>query len=154
DVCNIDFALNFAQSIELVFQAHPQIRRADGGLYCIGGPAHRPHVLAQVWLQPGERFATDLRLPPGRYRVPSPEAEAEGSFRVSRDAPLPRLEISLQRGIAPDRARSVAAERQQLVLANDLDCRALVRVERDSGENEALTAAEAACSPEFRNLFS
>jgi serine/threonine protein kinase/class 3 adenylate cyclase len=153
DVCNIDFELNFASSIELVFQVHAQIRRADGGLYCIGGPAHRPHVLAQVSLAPGERFAADMRLPPGRYRVLTRDAEAEWSFRVSRDAPLPRLEISLQRGISPDRPRSVAAGRQQLVLCNDMDRPALVRVERDSGDSEALTAAQAVCTPEFRNLF-
>ena len=45
EACHLDFQLDFANSIELIFRVHPEIREADLGTYCIGGPAHSPHVL-------------------------------------------------------------------------------------------------------------
>ena len=38
EACHLDFQLDFANSIELIFRVHPEIREADLGTYCIGGP--------------------------------------------------------------------------------------------------------------------
>ena len=39
--CHLDFKLDFANSIELIFRVHPEIREAELGTYCIGGPRTR-----------------------------------------------------------------------------------------------------------------
>jgi len=69
DACNIDFDLDLARSVEMIFRAHPQIREADVATYCVGGPAHSPHVLAQVRMAPGQRFELELELEEGSYQI-------------------------------------------------------------------------------------
>jgi adenylate cyclase len=55
DLCGITYDTNSANSIEMRFRIHPSIRNAVENIYCIGGPANTPHVLAQTFLKPGER---------------------------------------------------------------------------------------------------
>ena len=63
--CNINFSIDFSRAIELTFRASTEIRDIETQTFCIGGPAHFPHVAAQVRLAPGERFALPLSLGPG-----------------------------------------------------------------------------------------
>src|SRR5262249_20264685 len=72
-VCNVDFELDFANSVELVFRAHPEVRQAELKTYCLGGPAHSPHVAAQMRVAPGERLDLELALPEGAYRLRGPQ---------------------------------------------------------------------------------
>src|SRR5262249_41562136 len=43
EACNLDFEPDFANSVEMIFRAHPEVRDTDVGTYCVGGPAHSPH---------------------------------------------------------------------------------------------------------------
>ncbi|MGN6109930.1 MAG: protein kinase domain-containing protein, partial [Kofleriaceae bacterium] len=99
--CNLGFEVDFSRAIELVFRASPELRASETRTYCIGGPAHFPHVAAQVRLAPGERFALPLALAPGFYLLRSPQ--------------LPRvheLRVTAQGGVrTPSRARSWSASR-------------------------------------------
>jgi serine/threonine protein kinase len=153
EVCDLDFELDMARSIELVFRAHPSLRAADLGVYCIGGPAHSPHVLAQVRLAPGERFALEVPLAPGRYGVAGRGLPRRWSFAVSEHAPLDSWELPLRAGASADVPRSLRAGLPRIVLTNDLGHEALVRVERDSARDDAVTAADAAANAMFRALF-
>src|SRR5207302_10107944 len=73
EACNLDFDLDFANSVEMIFRAHPDVRTTELATYCIGGPAHSPHVVAQVRVAPGERMQLDLELPEGAYRMRGPQ---------------------------------------------------------------------------------
>ena len=84
EACQLDYELDFGRSVELIFRAHPEIRESDLGTYCIGGPAHSPHVVAQVRVRPGERL--DPEPHPGRGAVPPERAAARLRGRVPRRA--------------------------------------------------------------------
>src|SRR5262249_58645011 len=58
EACQIDFELDFANSVEMIFRAHPEVRDSELATYCVGGPAHSPHVAAQARVGPGERLDT------------------------------------------------------------------------------------------------
>ena len=79
--CNLDYPLDFASSVELVFRVHPEIRAVDLGTYCIGGPAHSPHVLAQVRVAAGERIELALEMPEGSYRLRGPSSPGRSTSR-------------------------------------------------------------------------
>jgi len=153
DACDLDFELDLAGSVEMVFRVHPSLRQPDVGTYCIGGPAHSPHVLAQVLLPPGERFVLDLALEEGAYRVAGRDLPACWDFRVLEDAMLDRWDLPLREGLAADVPRSLRTGTQRILLSNDLESEALVRIERQASREDALTAARAACLPQFRRLF-
>ena len=102
EACNLDYALDFANSVEMIFRVHPEVRDADLGVYCIGGPAHSPHVVAQVRIDAGERISLDLGLSEGTYQVRGPRLPYAHEFRVEPSSGPRRLDLELREGPAPD----------------------------------------------------
>jgi class 3 adenylate cyclase len=157
EACHLDFKLDFANSIELIFRVHPEIRTADLATYCIGGPAHSPHVLAQVRVAPRERIELDLELPAGSYRLRGPQLPWSIDFAVRDSATIRRWVIDLAHGAetanGPDRPAALRAGGQVLILNNSHDRELVVRIERTASRSDALTAARAASLALFRELF-
>jgi serine/threonine protein kinase/class 3 adenylate cyclase len=153
EACHLDFQLDFANSIELIFRVHPEIRRADLGTYCIGGPAHSPHVFAQVRVAPRERIELDLELPEGTYRLRGPQLPWSVDFQVQKAATIRHWDIDLATGPEVASLLALRAGAQVLILTNGHDRELLIRVERRASRNDALTAARAASLALFRELF-
>jgi serine/threonine protein kinase/class 3 adenylate cyclase len=153
EACNLDFRLDLANSIELIFRVHPEIRAADLGTYCIGGPAHSPHVFAQIRVAPGERLELELKLPAGSYRLRGPQLPRAIDFLVTGGGTVHRWEIDLANPVRWEPGGVLGARCQTLVLTNAHDCELVVRIERAAPRNDALTAARAACLGLFRELF-
>jgi class 3 adenylate cyclase len=148
--CQIGYDVDFSRAIELAFRASPEVRDVETRTYCIGGPAHFPHVAAQVRLQPGERFALPLTLPAGFYLVRSPQLPRNHELRVTASGGVRRVDITLgDKGELPP----VTAGDQLLTLVNPAPREVLVRVERAGDRAFALTAARVMASSAFRELF-
>ena len=79
----MDFELDFANSIEMIFRAAPEIRDVEVQTYCIGGPAFSAHAVAQSRIAVGERFEMELGLVEGLYRIRGPQLPFAVDFRVS-----------------------------------------------------------------------
>jgi class 3 adenylate cyclase len=153
EACHLNFELDFANSIELIFRVHPEIRQADLGTYCIGGPAHSPHVFAQVRVAPRERIELDLELPEGSYRLRGPQLAWTVDFQVQKHATIRRWELELESGPEPGGSLALRAGAQVLILTNGHDRELVVRVERRASPSDALTAARASSLALFRELF-
>jgi serine/threonine protein kinase/class 3 adenylate cyclase len=148
--CKIGFEVDFSRAIELAFRASPDIRNVETRTYCIGGPAHFPHVAAQVRLQPGERFALPLTLAAGFYLVRSPQLPRNHELRVSASGGVRRVDILLgEKGELP----ALTAGDQLLTLVNAAPREVVVRVERAGDRAFALSAARAMSCAVFRELF-
>jgi class 3 adenylate cyclase len=153
EACQRDFDLDLASSVEMIFRAHPEVRQADTGLYCAGGPAHAPHVPAQVRVAAGERIELELALSDGSYRLTGPQLAWSWPFQVQRGAAARRLEVDLTRGPDAETARALAPGGQVVTLFNPGGRELLARVERESSRGDALTAARALAFAPFRDLF-
>jgi eukaryotic-like serine/threonine-protein kinase len=153
EACHLDFELDFSNSVELIFRAHPEIRDTELGVYCIGGPAHSPHVVAQVRVGPRERISLDLRLAEGAYRLRGPRLAYSVDFRVEPGAFATRWELMLSRAPGPELPRVLRPGGQVLTLYNDTDAELVARVERRTAREDALTAARASALALFRDLF-
>jgi serine/threonine protein kinase/class 3 adenylate cyclase len=151
--CHLDFDIDFAGSIELILRVHPRLRNSETGMYCIGGPGHSPHVVAQIRVAPGERFELRLELGEGHYRIRGPQLPYAAPFQVRHGAKARRGEMSLARGGRDRLPTEWAPGGQTIVLDNDHDAELVVRVERDAARTGALTAARAATLACFRELF-
>ena len=141
--CAIDFELDFANSVELIFRVHPEIRETELGTYCIGGPAHSPHVVAQARVGPGERLALDLDLGEGSYQLRGPQLAFALDFRVEPGAPSRRLDLSLIHPPGVETPRALRTGGQAFSLSNESDRELVVRIERTAPRADALTAARA-----------
>ncbi len=186
DACDWSFELDFAQSVEIMFRAAPELRDAELGTYCIGGPGHTPHVIMQIRLAPRERFEVELMLDEGSYQVTGKRLPLTWGFTVRSGAPLSRWEIrigdehlegrserprsassrpsqrelELTQPVAIESRRDaraghrvIDAGRQRIVVCNDTDEEVVARIEREGERAFAMTAAEAAASAAFRELF-
>src|SRR5262249_48154292 len=141
-----------------IFRVHPDIRPAETRTYCIGGPAHSRHVVAQIRVAPAERFDLDLALSDGTYRVRGPQLPFSWDFAVDATGPVSRWTLSLPgdlSGTADREAQSqrLRSGRQKLIVQNNHDQELVVRVERSASREDALTAARATALALFRELF-
>jgi len=151
--CRLDFELDFANSVELIFRVHPEIRETDLGTYCAGSPSHSPHVAAQARVGAGERIVLDLTLEPGSYQLRGPQLAYTVDFRVDPGAPARRWDLDLAEGPGAGLPRTLRAGGQVLAMANRTDREVLVRIERVAPREDALTAARASSMALFRELF-
>ena len=153
EACDLDFELDLARSVELVFRSHAEVRPADLGVYCIGGPGHSPHVLAQVRLPAEGAVQLDLELGPGVYQVTGRRLRAKHRFQVIEGAQLTQWNLPLGLDTPSSVPRRFAAGEQHLVLTNHLGREVVARVEKVGEREDAVTAADAAGRPLFRQLF-
>jgi len=148
--CMVGFEVDFSRAIELVFRAAPAVRQVETRTFCIGGPAHFPHIAAQVRLAPNERFALQLALGPGFYLLRSPQMPRVHELRVTAHGGVRRHDVTL--GERSDVATLTAGD-QLLTITNPEGREVLVRVERSGDREHALTAARAMATAAFRELF-
>lgn len=153
EVCDLEFALDLASSIELIYQVHPSIRVADPATYCISSPAHTPHVMAQLRVASGERRSVDLKLPDGQYQLVVRSTKVSTAFRVKDGAPSAHWDVPLSTGPTEAAAKVFPATGQRFEFKNDTDRAAQVRIERMTPRDDVLTAARALSSSLFKRLF-
>ncbi|HKO94564.1 MAG TPA: protein kinase [Polyangiaceae bacterium] len=169
--CELSFPLQFADSVELVFRVSPEVRPNELAAYCIGGPAHSPHVAAQLRLGPGEGQVLSLALADGRHRVRSTELPGVLVLDVSSQHAFARADLVIGTRLravkqalasnadprltleASEPTIHVASGVQTLGLRNELPHEVTVRVERSAEREDALSAARAWAMPKFRELF-
>ncbi len=159
DACNIDFETEFVESVELSFRPAAAIRRVIPGTYCLGGPGHKPSAAAQLWLQPGETRDITVQLDAGAWRVAGPRARGQAYFEATT-APRSLAEhgdggpvlVTVDPNLRAQGAATagLAAIRVQNSTASDQ----VLRIERSTWRDEALTAGQAMTRTTFRQLFS
>ncbi len=151
--CDLRYEIDFANSVELIFRSHPEIRTAETRTYCIGGPAFSAHVVAQTRLMPGERFEMELLLTEGSYRLRGPQLPFAVDIRVSAATGVTRFELPLLRPPLPNSVPTLRHGNQVLTLFNNTTRELQVRLERTADRSMALTAAAVASMPVFREMF-
>ncbi|MBC8352778.1 MAG: protein kinase [Planctomycetes bacterium] len=153
EACDANFELDFANSIEMIFRAHPEIRDVEVQTYCIGGPAFSAHVVAQVRLPPGERFEMELALSEGAYRLCGPQLPFAVDLRVASRGASGRCEIRLSKPTPRDLVPILRTGSQVVTLLNDGPTELMMRLERTASRADAVTAADASSFPLFGELL-
>lgn len=151
DVCQIAFDAEFDRSVELKFAVNPAIRPRIEQTYCLAGPGGRPHIVAQVRLEPGE--ARDWPWPARTYpvRLRSPQVKAPLLFEPETRPAGVRVEVGgFQATLAPVPPPDNGVTR----LENPNPFPVVLSLERLGWGEDILTAARVTNWQEFRDLFS
>ena len=152
DTCNIDFAAEFDQAVELSFQPNPAIRQVVAPPFCVAGPQVTPHIAVQQLLRAGETRRLAARLEHGRHRVRA--LDHPGACHVLVEAGSSRsLELRVADG-AWSPGQAVSAPEAVILVSNQSGQAQLVIVERTAWADDAATAAEVTSLQVFRDLFS
>ncbi|WP_372368039.1 protein kinase [Candidatus Uabimicrobium sp. HlEnr_7] len=151
EACNIDYELDFANSVELIFKVHSSVRESDLQIYCVGGPAHSPHVISQMKLQAKECLELNLKLNEGAYLLRSPQLQHSCKFQISKNCNIHKH--NLQISSLDKEEFTLTTEKQCIQLINDFDKEIVLRIEHTVSRRDTLTAAYVSTLPLFRKLF-
>jgi class 3 adenylate cyclase len=149
DSCQIDFNVNFNQSVELTFAPSPSIRVAERMEFCIAGPEATPHIVTQQLLQPNERKTVIPVLENGRYRLRTILLSGSQSLAVTDSG-------------AGESVLSTDWQSEELQISanpilhfeNHTNEEQLIILERTAWNDDAATAAEVTTLQQFRDLFA
>jgi class 3 adenylate cyclase len=150
--CNIDFNVNFEQSVELTFRPNASIRKVEAEMFCIGGPQVMPHVVAQQLLPPGDERSVDLDLEAGRYRVRTMCIPGWQQLLASDHATAVQTIRATSAGWTNEELP--VDKHAKLQFANATGDEQLFILERTAWNDEAATAAEVTALQVFRDLFA
>jgi serine/threonine protein kinase len=153
EACDFDFELNFATNVELIVRVNSQIRKPEMGQYCIGGPAHSPHVAAQTRLAAGETIDLGLELSEGHYVLRGPQLPFSILLDVHAASKVDRLVVDLSSAWNRKSSMELTTQRQLITVSNHSESEILLRIERSSISDDAVTALQAAGLPFFRRYF-
>ncbi len=150
--CNVDFTVNFEQSVELTFRPNPSIRVIEAETFCVGGPQVTPHIVAQQLLAPHAAREINLTLNEGRYRLRTMGLAGWQQLRAANEG----------EGLASLRASTEGWPNEELLIAqsaslqfeNATEEEQLFILERTAWSDTAATAAEVTALQMFRDLFA
>ena len=150
--CNIDFSVNFQQSVELTFRPNASIRKIEVKNFCIGGPQGMPHVAAQQLLTAQSSRTLKVELEEGRYRLRTMTLPGWQHLRVSAQGTCGlTLEADLKGWTDEEIEIGKCSE---ITLSNATDDEQLFILERTAWTDDAATASEVTALQVFRDLFA
>jgi class 3 adenylate cyclase len=150
--CNIDFTVNFEQSVEVTFRPNPSIREADQETFCMGGPQVTPHIAAQQLLSAHSRRRVEVKLAEGRYRLRTMSLPGWQHLRVSKTSASGITLTASGEGWSDNEL--MIGTSAGLEFENATDEEQLFILERTAWSDDAATAAEVTALQVFRDLFA
>jgi len=148
DVCNIKYDAEFDKSVELKFSVHPAVRPCDEQTFCLVGPGGKPHIVSQLYVEPGQQRDWDVPelTPDLRLR----------SLQVKASTPLPAADMEVvchperfELRVSPTRSKH-----PKVRVANPNAFPVLLALEQHDWDDEILTASRVTNWQEFRDLFA
>jgi class 3 adenylate cyclase len=151
DACQVDFATDTPESVEVTFRVHSSVRDVPDQVYCSAEPAKKEHIRVQRTLPPGARVAIDPGLAPGRYTVWRERDGGwyldvadrdDGGARTVTWAPHPRGTVI------------AASPGSTIELVDDDHTAGTFTIQQATWSDHALRAGHLLSFQEFRDLFS
>ncbi len=153
EACETEYDRDLGTSVELVFRAHPEVRKTDVETYCAGSPARRPHVLAQLVLDPGEERTVVVRLPGGDYSIAAYGVGVPGELSSSSVGVARAADVVVGEGAVDVRPAVLGDGEVTLCVVNDTPHERTVRLESRYARGDAVPAVVALTHPTFRDFF-
>jgi adenylate cyclase len=153
EACNIRYDVDFGANVEAVFRCNKAIRPVEPTVYCTASPAFRPHVLAQLRVEPGATRELSLSLGDGRLHLRT--LGSQRAADLDDEQPPARLEVEITGDVVVATAHGHAADGQTtLVLRSSVDEPAYLLVERGGWSSDAVLGSIVASLPDFMDLFA
>ncbi|MDB4960442.1 MAG: Adenylate cyclase [Myxococcales bacterium] len=148
EACQVEFATETPESVEVTFHVHSSIREIPDVIYCSAEPARKDHVRVQWTLPPGSTETVDPHLDAGRYTVA--RQFAGGWYLDVDEAGASSVKWE------PHPAGTVVSARQTatIELTNDTKEPSLFTIQEATWSDHALRAGQLLSLQEFRDLFS
>jgi adenylate cyclase len=156
--CNIRFAADFSNRVELTFSPKDSVRKVGSQEFCAGSPRNTPHLQTQLRLSPKRDVAFKLDLPVGTYRLRSLQSNMTWSLEVQNFSENidNRFNAVFKSGSHETEQQLISVTKGtiQFQIENQTDHELTVVLERATWMDDVCTAALVSSLPEFRQIFS
>lgn len=153
DACNIRYDVDFGANVEAVFRCNKAIRPVQPAVFCAASPSFRPHVLAQLRVEPGATRTLSLPLADGRLHLRT--LGSQRAFDLTEPDPPAHVEVDVGPDAVVARAQGRAEGRPtEVVLRSRVDEPVYVVVERGAWSSDAVLGSIVASLPDFVDLFA
>jgi len=153
EACNIDYGVDFGANVEAIFRCNQAVRAVEPAVYCLASPAFRPHVLAQVRVEPGATRTIELDVADGRLHLRT--LGSQRALELEDPAVPARLELRLGDDAVTGEAHGRAEPGPTtLQVTSALDQPAYLLIERGAWSTDAVLGSIVASQPEFVDLFA
>lgn len=153
DACQIEYDLDFAEHVEAIFRISPTVRKTETALYCASSPWFRPHVFAQLTVEPGATLERPLDLPVGRMLLRTLRKRRRGDLDLLATPPA-RVRVVLGAEAMTVEAEGRAEGATTLVVVNEGTSAETLLVERTGWSAEIVLGSVIATFPDFLDLFA
>ncbi|MBL8714632.1 MAG: adenylate/guanylate cyclase domain-containing protein [Myxococcales bacterium] len=153
DACQIEYDLDFAEHVEAIFRVSPSIRKVETAVYCASSPWFRPHVFAQLSLEPGQTVTLPAELPPGIMLVRTLRKRRRGQFLVGERQPE-RVRIAFGEELVAEASGVAENGDARIELHNESDRAETVLLERTGWNADIVLGSVIATFPDFLDLFA
>ena len=145
DVCQIKFDGEFDKSVELKFSVNPAVRPRETQTFCLAGPGGKPHIVSQLWLEPGETRPWKMPALKRSLRLRSPQIQQTLTIDPGESQSI---------SCGPEKILATAVVGQKPSVTNLNPFPILLSMEQVDWSEDILTAARVTNWQEFRDLFS
>lgn len=153
EACNVDYGIDFGDFVEAVFRVNPAVRATATATYCASSPAWRPHVFAQLTVEPGTPRRETATLPPGELKLRALGARRAAALVL--DDPPATLTVRCDAdGVTAEATGRAADGVTALTLHAEAGAPATVVIERAGWSADAALGRVVATFPEFLDLFA
>lgn len=153
EACNISYDLDFGANVEAVFRCNKAIRDVEPAVYCAASPTFRPHVIAQLRVEPGERREEVVDLADGRVHLRTLERQRAVDLEDSTIPARIEIEIGAEAVSATAEGESVDGT-TRLIVGSHLESPAYLLVERGAWSSDAVLGSVIASQSDFLDLFA
>ncbi|MEM9460751.1 MAG: adenylate/guanylate cyclase domain-containing protein [Myxococcota bacterium] len=151
--CNIEYGVDFGANVEAVFRCNKAIRPVEPAVYCEASPSFRPHVLAQLRIEPDTTRKIELPLTDGRLHLRT--LGTQRALDLLDEAAPEAIELQIDAEAVTGAARGRSTDGHTvLVVRSTLDQPAYLLVERGAWSTDAVLGSIVASQPEFVDLFA
>lgn len=150
EVCEIEFATDAENAVEITFHVHPSVRPVPKLFFCSAEPAFRAHIRLQQKLEPGAAATVRPVLAPGRYRLRLQGQKSYSHLAVEADRPGRAVEWPSNN--APGELRT--GPELELRLSNPDKAAHVFILEQTAWAEDALAPARVFNLQDFHDLFA
>lgn len=153
EACNIRYDVDFGANVEAVFRCNKAVRSVEPAVYCTASPGWRPHVIAQLRVEPGATRELSLALLDGRVHLRTLGSQNACDLADPEPPELVEIELGAEAVVATASGRARDGQ-TTLRIRSTVDEPAYLLVERGAWASDAVLGSIVASLPDFVDLFS
>lgn len=153
DLCGIDYEADLDRYTEAKFSVNQEVRFAKNDIYCIGSPSNFPHILAQQYINPGEKKTLTIHLENNLFRIRTIKYNQISKLNPIQSDSTNVIDLTYTKEGWTPKEQSFKPGKNTITIFNGTNQVIVYVIEKVEWNNQIASAFYISTMQEFRNLF-